>query len=82
MADGAADNPAVVAFAGFAFAAEEDTHQPPVPAAIHDLPGFSRQTQPPSQKSGTPLAHRRPQQLLRFNDLGGGGERGNQSGRH
>jgi len=59
MADGAADNPAVVApFAGFAFAAEEDTHQPPVPAAIHDLPGFSRQTQPPSQKiwhtTGTP----------------------------
>jgi|SRR5271156_6725966 len=45
VADGAADNPAVVAaFAGFAVATEEDAHQPAVPAATHDLSGFPGQT--------------------------------------
>jgi len=59
MADGAADNPAVVApFSGFVVAAEEDAHQPPVPPAPDDLSGFSGQTRLPPEKSGTPLAHR------------------------
>jgi hypothetical protein len=71
MADGAADNPAVVApFAGLAVAPEEDAHQPSVLAATHDLPGFSRQTHLLPEKSGTPLAHRRRKWLFRFNDLG------------
>ena len=83
MADGAADNTAVVApFAGFAVAAEEDAHQPAVPPATHDLPGFSGQTQPPSRKiwhtTGTPT----PKMTLSIHGLGGGGVRGNQSFSH
>jgi len=45
MSHRAADNPAVVApLASFAVAAEKDAHQPSLPSATHDLPGFSRQT--------------------------------------
>jgi hypothetical protein len=79
MADGAADNPAVVApFAGSAIAPKEDAHQPPVPSATHDLPGFSGQTRPPSPKN---LAHHwhTGGENRRFNSrtYGEGGVRGN-----
>ncbi len=60
MAGGAMNHTAVVApFSGLVVAAEEDSHQPPVPPATDDLPGFSRQTRLLPEKSGTPLAHRR-----------------------
>ena len=59
MADGTVNHTAVVVpFAGFAVASEVNAHQPPVPSAPHDLPGFSGQNQPPSRKiwhtTGTP----------------------------
>jgi hypothetical protein len=42
--DWTANSAIVVApFAGLAFAAEEDAHQPPVPPTTDDLSGFSRQ---------------------------------------
>ena len=56
----AADGSVVVApFAGLAVATEEDAHQPALPSATHDLPGFSGQTDLLPEKSGTLLAHRR-----------------------
>jgi len=46
MTNATTDNPVVVPpLTGFAVATEEDAHQPAVPAATHDLPGFSGQTQ-------------------------------------
>ena len=71
MADGAADNPAVVApFAVFAIAAKVHAHQPAVLSATHDLFGFSGQTQLLPEKSGTKLAHRRRKSLFQIKDLG------------
>jgi hypothetical protein len=72
MADGATDNPAVVApFAGFVIAPEKDAHQPTVSSPSHDLPGFSGQTRSPSRKIwhtvGTPAA----KIALSFQGLGG-----------
>jgi len=73
MPGGAMDHAAVVApFAGFAVATEEDAHQPAVPTAAYDLPGFSGQTRNPlPEKSGTLLAHRRLAITLLIQGLGG-----------
>ena len=74
------DNTAVIApFSGFAVAPEKDAHQLPTSSPSHDLSGFYEPNANPPEKSGTPLAHRRRQRLFQFNDLGGGGVRGNQS---
>jgi hypothetical protein len=75
------DNTAVIApFSGFAVAPEKDAHQLPTSSPSHDLSGFYEPNANPPEKSGTPLAHRRRQRLFQFNDLGGGGVRGESVG--
>ena len=72
MADGAENNPAVVApLAGFVIASEESAHQPAVACASHDLPSFSGQTRVLSRKIwhtvGTPV----PEIAVSIQGLGG-----------
>ena len=75
MPDGAADNPVVVApLAAFAVATEEDAHQPAVPTATHDLPGFSGQTRSPSRRIWHTVGTLVPAIALSIQGLGGKGE--------